>query len=56
MVVPPGSLVLGVPAKVVKPVNDRLRDGISATADGYAGYARGYKAFETEGGHYPFQS
>ena len=56
MVVPPGSLVLGIPAKVVKPVDDRLRAGISATAEGYAGYARGYRAFENEGNLYPFQS
>ncbi|MEB3186798.1 MAG: gamma carbonic anhydrase family protein [bacterium] len=56
MIVPPGSLVLGVPAKVIKPVDDRLRTGIAATAEGYAGYARGYKAFEDDGQVYPFQS
>lgn len=43
MVIPPNSLVLGVPAKVVKQVTPELRDGITATALGYAGYARGYK-------------
>ncbi len=43
MVVPPNSLVLGVPAKVIKEVNDQQRKGIEATALGYAGYARGYK-------------
>jgi len=43
MVVPPNSLVLGVPAKVVKEVTPKLREGIEATALGYAGYARGYK-------------
>lgn len=43
MVVPPNSLVMGVPAKVIKEVSAKQREGITATAIGYAGYARGYK-------------
>ena len=37
MVVPPGSLVLGVPAKVVRPVDDDLRERI---ADGWRSYVQ----------------
>lgn len=43
MVVPPHSLVLGVPAKVIKTVTPEQRKGIEMTAEGYVGYARGYK-------------
>ena len=35
MIVPPGSLVLGVPAKVVRPVNDEQRDRIAHGAKAY---------------------
>lgn len=43
MVVPPHSLVVGVPAKVVKTITPKQREGIEMTAEGYVGYARGYK-------------
>mgnify|MGYP001263449730 FL=1 len=35
MVVPPGSLVLGVPARVVRPVDDELRERIAHGARTY---------------------
>ena len=35
MVVPPGSLVMGVPARVVRPVDDGLRERIRATWEHY---------------------
>jgi carbonic anhydrase/acetyltransferase-like protein (isoleucine patch superfamily) len=40
MRIPPGSLVLGVPAKVVRPVDDDLRARIRATVDHYVRLAR----------------
>jgi len=40
MIVPPGSLVLGVPAKVVRPVDDELRARIHHGAKTYAERAR----------------
>lgn len=43
MIIPPNSLVLGIPGKVVKELPANLREGISITAQAYAGYARGYK-------------
>lgn len=43
MVIPPGSLVLGVPAKVIKPLTSTQAAGIAATATSYVGYSRGYK-------------
>ena len=44
MVVPPGSLVLGVPAKVAKPLMAVHAEAIAATAQAYVGYSRGYRA------------
>ena len=35
MQIPPGSLVLGVPARVVKPVTPEMRARITATVDAY---------------------
>ena len=35
MVVPPGQLVMGVPARVVRPVDDDLRERIARTVDNY---------------------
>lgn len=35
MQIPPGSLVLGVPARVVKPVTPAMAARIAATVDGY---------------------
>jgi carbonic anhydrase/acetyltransferase-like protein (isoleucine patch superfamily) len=35
MVIPPGSLVLGVPARVVRPLDDKLRSRIAAGVDAY---------------------
>jgi len=40
MRIPPGSLVLGVPAKVVRPVDPALRSRIQATVDHYVRLAR----------------
>lgn len=39
MIVPPGSLVLGLPAKVVRPVNDELRERIAHGARTYVARA-----------------
>jgi carbonic anhydrase/acetyltransferase-like protein (isoleucine patch superfamily) len=44
MVVPPGSLVAGVPAKVVRPVDDGLRDRIRTTWQHYVELARRHRA------------
>jgi carbonic anhydrase/acetyltransferase-like protein (isoleucine patch superfamily) len=46
MVVPPGSLVAGVPAKVVRSVDDALRDRIRATWRHYVELARRHRAGE----------
>ena len=40
MRIPPGSLVLGVPAKVVRPVDEALRARIRATVEHYVRLAR----------------
>jgi len=40
MVVPPGSLVLGVPARVKRPVDDELRSRIRLTVEHYVRLAR----------------
>lgn len=39
-VIPPGSLVLGSPAKVIKPLSDLQREGIRHWADKYVANAR----------------
>jgi len=44
--IPPGSLVLGVPAKVVRPVDDALRARIQSTVDHYVDLARRHRAGE----------
>lgn len=44
MVVPPGSLVAGVPGKVVREVDDGLRDRIRATWRHYVELARRHRA------------
>jgi carbonic anhydrase/acetyltransferase-like protein (isoleucine patch superfamily) len=44
MVVPPGSLVMGVPAKVRRPVTPEEREGIARSAQSYAGYKDEYLA------------
>lgn len=44
MEVPPGSLVLGVPARVVRPVDDELRARIRATWEHYVREARRHRA------------
>ena len=46
MVVPPGSLVAGVPAKVVRLVDDGLRDRIRTTWQHYVELARRHQAGE----------
>jgi carbonic anhydrase/acetyltransferase-like protein (isoleucine patch superfamily) len=40
MEIPPGSLVMGVPARVRRPVGDELRARIRATVDHYVSLAR----------------
>jgi len=40
MRIPPGSLVLGVPAKVIRPVSPELRGRIQGTVDHYVRLAR----------------
>jgi carbonic anhydrase/acetyltransferase-like protein (isoleucine patch superfamily) len=40
MAVPPGSVVLGVPARIVRPVDDELRDRIRLTWEHYVTQAR----------------
>jgi carbonic anhydrase/acetyltransferase-like protein (isoleucine patch superfamily) len=40
MVIPPGSLVMGVPAKIRRPVDDELRGRIRATVAHYVELAR----------------
>ena len=48
MIVPPHSLVLGVPARVVKPVDDALRVRIRGTWEHYVTQAKRHKAGEVE--------
>lgn len=43
MEVPPGSLVLGVPARVVRPVDERLRGRIEATWRHYVELAKEHR-------------
>ncbi len=43
-VIPPGSLVVGVPGKVVRQLSDLERDQIRQSADHYARYAARYLA------------
>lgn len=44
MVVPPGSLVMGMPAKVVRQVDDKLRARIQSTVDHYVRLGALHKA------------
>ncbi|MFL5517425.1 MAG: gamma carbonic anhydrase family protein [Gemmatimonadales bacterium] len=48
MRVPPGSLVMGVPGRIVRPVDDSLRRRIEGTWSHYVMQARAHRA-----GHYP---
>jgi carbonic anhydrase/acetyltransferase-like protein (isoleucine patch superfamily) len=48
MRVPPGSLVMGVPGRIVRPVDDSLRRRIEATWSHYVQQARAHRA-----GRYP---
>jgi carbonic anhydrase/acetyltransferase-like protein (isoleucine patch superfamily) len=48
VIVPPGSLVMGVPGRVVRPVDDVLRERIAETWSHYVEVARAHRA-----GHYP---
>jgi carbonic anhydrase/acetyltransferase-like protein (isoleucine patch superfamily) len=43
MSIPPGSLVMGVPGRVVRPVNAADRERIRQTAEHYMTYARAYR-------------
>lgn len=44
MVVPPGSLVAGVPAKVRRPLTDEEREGIKVNAAMYVELAKQHAA------------
>jgi carbonic anhydrase/acetyltransferase-like protein (isoleucine patch superfamily) len=44
--VPPGSLVLGSPAKVVRPLNPKEIESILKSAEGYVKNAQKYKALD----------
>lgn len=46
MVIPPGSLVLGVPARIVRPVDETLRGRIRLTVDHYVKLARRHRRGE----------
>ena len=46
MVIPPNSLVLGVPAKVVREVDDRLRTRIAAGVDAYVSLSERHRRGE----------
>jgi carbonic anhydrase/acetyltransferase-like protein (isoleucine patch superfamily) len=48
MVIPPGSLVLGVPARVVRPLDDTLRDRLAAGVEAYRDLAKRHR-----GGEFP---
>lgn len=47
-VVPPGSLVLGMPGKVMRPVNERERELVLSAGDHYRELARDYLTPEME--------
>lgn len=47
MEVPPGSIVMGVPAKVRRPVTDKERERIARHASNYVRYRQTYKEEET---------
>ena len=44
MVVPPGSLVMGMPAKVKRPITDEERASLRRYAENYFGYKETYLA------------
>ena len=46
MKIPPGSLVMGMPAKVVKPVSPELRSRIQSTIDHYVKLAERHRSGE----------
>lgn len=48
MSVPPGSLVMGVPGRIVRPVSEALTQRIAETSSHYVGQAREHRA-----GRYP---
>lgn len=50
MKVPPGSLVMGVPGRIVRPVTPELRERITGTWEHYVAQARDHRA-----GKYPIQ-
>jgi len=50
MVVPPGSLVMGVPGRIVRPVDDTLKRRITETWTHYVELARQHRA-----GRYPLE-
>ena len=45
-VIPDNSLVLGAPAKTIKPLSDALKEEISFTVEEYCQRAKDYKAGE----------
>ena len=45
-VIPPGSLVVGVPAKVIRPLSEEEKAGIQRNAENYVRYSRIYLGLE----------
>jgi carbonic anhydrase/acetyltransferase-like protein (isoleucine patch superfamily) len=50
MQIPPGSLVLGVPAKIIRPVDAALRERIQATVNHYVALSARHRAGEFASG------
>jgi carbonic anhydrase/acetyltransferase-like protein (isoleucine patch superfamily) len=46
MIVPPGSIVMGVPAKVIKPVDDAMRERVRKNAQSYVDLQARHRAGE----------
>lgn len=46
MIVPPNSLVVGMPAKVLKPVSDKLAEIVAITAENYVIYSREHRKLQ----------
>jgi carbonic anhydrase/acetyltransferase-like protein (isoleucine patch superfamily) len=48
MVIPPGSLVLGVPARVARPLDEKLRDRLASGVEAYIDLAARHRRGEFE--------
>ena len=47
-VVPEGTLVAGVPAKVIRPLTQEEKDGLLRSAEGYVEYARTFRSLTSK--------